>query len=119
MSSQADALNMRLVGQTDLNGHGDCMHVNVVNGYAFVGHMGENRIGTSVLDVRDPTAPRLVAQVPVPPHTHSHKVQVVGNVLLVNYEQYGSAGQGVTGLNVFDVSRPEQPREIGFLPMSG
>jgi hypothetical protein len=116
---EPDAHNMRLVGHNDLGGRGDCMHVNVVGGYAFVGHMGEHRIGTSVLDVRDPAAPRLLAQLPVPPHTHSHKVQVVGDVLLVNYEQYGSAGQGVTGLKVFDVSRPDLPRAIGFLPMTG
>ncbi len=116
---EADASNMRLIGHNDMSGRGDCMHVNVVDGYAFVGHMGENGIGTSILDVRDPAAPRLVTQIPVPAHTHSHKVQVVDGVLLVNYEQFGRAGQGVTGLKVFDVSRPEQPREIGFLPMTG
>ncbi|HZQ37136.1 MAG TPA: hypothetical protein VFD32_14495 [Dehalococcoidia bacterium] len=116
---EPDALNMRLIGHNDMGGRGDCMHVNVVDGYAFVGHMGENGIGTSILDVRDPTAPRLATQIPVPAHTHSHKVQVVDGVMLVNYEQFGRAGQGVTGLKVFDVSRPEQPREIGFLPMTG
>src|SRR5581483_7799586 len=98
---EPDAKNLRLVGHNDMNGRGDCMHVNVVGGYAFVGHMGENGIGTSVLDVRGPTAPPLVTQIPVPAHTHSHKVQVVDDVLLVNYEQLGRAGQGVTGLKVF------------------
>lgn len=116
---EPDARNMRLVGHNDLSGRGDCMHVNVVDGYAFVGHMGENGIGTSILNVHDPAQPALVAQIPVPAHTHSHKVQVVGDILLVNYEQYGRAGTGVTGLKVFDVSRPTQPREIGFLPMAG
>jgi hypothetical protein len=116
---QPDVENMRLVGHNDLGGRGDCMHVNVVDGYAYVGHMGENGIGTSILDVRNPSAPRLVAQLSVPPHTHSHKVQVVGDVLLVNYEQLGRTGKGVTGLTVFDVSRPAQPLEIGFLPMEG
>src|SRR5256885_2196878 len=54
MSSPADAWNMRLVGQTDLNGHGDCMHVNLKDHYAFVAHMGESRVGTSVVDIADP-----------------------------------------------------------------
>jgi hypothetical protein len=116
---EPDAHKLRLIGHNDMGGRGDCMHVNVVGGYAYIGHMGGNRIGTSVLDVSDPTSPRLVAQLPVPAHTHSHKVQVVGDVLLVNYEQYGRDGTGTTGLKVYDVSRPAEPREIGFLLMAG
>jgi len=116
---EPDAANMRLVGHNDIGGRGDCMHVNIVDGHAFVGHMGENGIGTSILDVRDPSNPRLVAQLDVPPHTHSHKVQVVDAIMLVNYEQFGRAGTGTTGLKVFDVSRPAAPREIAFLPMAG
>jgi hypothetical protein len=117
-AGEPDALNMRLIGHNDIGGKGDCMHINVVDGYAYVAHMGENGIGTSILDVSDPVAPRLVNQLLVPPFTHSHKVQIVGDVLLVNYEQYGR-GKGVTGLKVFDISKREQPREIGFLPMTG
>jgi len=118
-NGEPDARNMRLIGHNDMDGRGDCMHINVVDGYAYVAHMGENGIGTSILDVHDPAAPRLVNQLMVPPYTHSHKVQIVGDVLLVNYEQYGRGGKGVTGLKVFDISKREQPREIGFLPMTG
>src|SRR3982074_3210970 len=111
--SAAEAWNLRLVGHTDLNGHGDCMHVNVERGFAFVGHMGESRVGTSVVEVSDPRQPRLVAQLQTPPGTHSHKVQVVGDVLLVNYERSqlyepdAPSWQG--GLKVFDVSTPTAP----------
>jgi hypothetical protein len=118
---QAEALNLRLVGHTDLNGHGDCMHVNVANGFAYVAHMGESRVGTSVVDITDPRAPRVVAQLQTPPGTHSHKVQVVDNILLVNYEQnrleQATSWQG--GLKVFDISQPDQPREVAFLQMPG
>src|SRR5262245_28904755 len=112
MLAQAEALNMRLVGQTNLNGHGDGMHVNLKDGFAFVGHMGESRVGTSVVDVSHPTRPRVVTQLETPPGTHSHKVQVVGDVLLVNYERSpfeprAESWQG--GLKVFDVSSPAQP----------
>jgi hypothetical protein len=122
MLAQAEALNMRLVGQTGLNGHGDCMHVNLKGSFAFVAHMGESRVGTSVVDVSDPNSPRVVAQIETPPGTHSHKVQVVGDVLLVNYERspfepQPPGWQG--GLKVFDVSTPAQPREIAFLKMPG
>jgi hypothetical protein len=113
---------MRLVGQTDLNGHGDCMHVNLKDGFAFVAHMGESRVGTSVVDVSDPSRPRVVTQLETPVGTHSHKVQVVGDVLLVNYERSmfeprAASWQG--GLKVYDVASPAQPRELAFLPMAG
>ena len=120
--SQSDSLNMRLVGQTDLNGHGDCMHVNVKDGFAYVGHMGESRVGTSVVDVSDPRRPKVVAQLETPVGTHSHKVQVVGDVLLVNYERSmfePDAPNWQGGLKVFDISTPSQPREIAFLDMPG
>ena len=123
MSAQAAALNMRLVGQTNLNGHGDCMHVNVKDGFAFVGHMGQSRVGTSIVDVSDPRNPRVVAQLETPPGTHSHKVQVVGDVLLVNYERNAAfepdARSWQGGLKVFDIAQPARPREIAFLKMPG
>ena len=113
---------MRLVGQTNLNGHGDCMHVNLKDGFAFVAHMGETRVGTSVVDVSDPSRPRVVTQLETPLGTHSHKVQVVGDVLLVNhersmYEPQATSWQG--GLKVYDISSPAQPRELAFLGMPG
>src|ERR1700704_3788816 len=120
--SQSDSFNMRLVGQADLNGHGDCMHVNVKDGFAYVGHMGESRVGTSVVDVSDPRRPRVVAELETPVGTHSHKVQIVGDVLLVNHKRspFEPQPEGWSGgLKVFDISRPAQPREIAFLKMPG
>src|SRR5215467_12597232 len=129
MTSQTDApvsgtlaWNMRLVGQTDLHGHGDCMHVNLKDHYAFVAHMGESRVGTSVVDVSNPREPRVVAQLETPVGTHSHQVQVVGDILLVNYERSmfePNAPSWQGGLKVFDVANPATPREIAFLPMPG
>lgn len=122
MLAQAEALNMRLVGQTNLNGHGDCMHVNLKDGFAFVAHMGESRVGTSVVDVSDPSQPKVVTQLETPTGTHSHKVQVVGDVLLVNYERSmfePNAPSWQGGLKVFDISNPREPREIAFVAMKG
>jgi len=120
--SSAQSRNIELVGHTDLNGHGDCMHVNVKDGYAFVGHMGGDRVGTSVVDVSDPAAPEVVAQVHTPVGTHSHKVQVVGDLLVVNHErnwEEPDASEWSAGLKVYDISDPAQPRGVGFLPMEG
>jgi hypothetical protein len=113
-----EAWNLHLVGRADLDGEGDCMHVNIRDGYAYVGHMGER--GTSIIDVGDPTRPRLVQRIPSFPNTHGHKVQVVGDVLLVNRERIPrSSGPWVAGLSIYDVSRPTEPREIAFWPCGG
>lgn len=114
----AESWNMRLVGHTDLSGEGDTMHVNLKDGYAFVGHMGER--GTSIVDVRDPRDPRLVARIPSFPNTHGHKVQIVGDVMLVNREKIPrSSGPWLAGMAVYDVSRPAEPRQIGWWPCGG
>lgn len=114
--------NVRLIGQTDLGGHGDCMHVNVQDGFAYVGHMGGDRVGTSIVDVRDPSSPEVVAQILTPPGTHSHKVQVVGDALLVNHEKNPAepdAESWSAGVAVYDISEPADPRQIGFLTTPG
>ncbi len=74
---KAEARGLRLVGHTDLNGCGDGMHVARKASYAYVAHMGDSRIATSIVDVSDPTKPRVVRQMPAREGSHSHKVQVV------------------------------------------
>jgi hypothetical protein len=118
-----EASGLRVIGHTDLGGQGDCMHVNVTaDGYAYVGHMGDSRAGTSVVDVRDPRAPRPVGRVDTPPGTHSHKVQVVDDLLMVNYER-NPAEPGATewqaGVRLFDISERATPRPVGFHPTPG
>ncbi len=118
----AQASGLRLIGRHDLGGHGGAMHVNVQNGFAFVGHMGDDEIGTSVLDVSDPRQPRLVHQIRAPQGTHAHKVQVVGDIMLVNHERNPMDRQAQSwsaGLAVYDISKPWAPVQIGFLPSHG
>ncbi|TDC52796.1 hypothetical protein E1212_08055 [Jiangella ureilytica] len=118
-----ESLNMRLVGHTDFNGAGDGMHINLKDGYAFFGHMGNG--GTSIVDVRDPSAPRPIHRIPAPPNTRSHKVQIVGDTLLVNRERLKENHGGtldrpwIAGLSVYDVADPTRPREIGYWPCGG
>lgn len=114
--------NITAVGRTDLNGHGDCMHVNVQGDYAYVAHMGGDRVGTSVVDVSDPTRPTVVTQLETPAGTHSHKVQVVDDILVVNHERNPAepnATRWSAGLKFFDISDPRRPKEIGFFPTPG
>jgi hypothetical protein len=112
---------LELVGHSDLDGRGDGMQVMRSGDVLYVGHMGDFGVGTSVLDIADPSRPRVLRQIPVPKGTHSHKVQLADGLLLANHEQYpyrvGVAES--TGLLVYDIKDPREPRRIGFLPIDG
>src|SRR4051794_27162817 len=57
--------------------------------FAYVGHMRPPE-GTSIIDVADPRRPRIVSQITLPAHTHSHKVRAHGDIMLVNNELFRS-----------------------------
>jgi hypothetical protein len=80
------AKNVRRLGHLDLPGAGQ---VYVAGDYAYIGHLpNKPGLGTSVVDVSDPTKPRVVAQIDVgDPQSHSHKVRVVDGIMAVNVER--------------------------------
>ncbi|HLJ60363.1 MAG TPA: hypothetical protein VKZ50_11595 [bacterium] len=103
------------IGYLDCPGGGQVI---VEGRYAYVGHMAPPH-GTSIIDVADPASPRLVARLPVPDAVHSHKVRVLGDVMLVNHERYGAGAgdEGITpevGLKIYDIGDRSRPREIAF-----
>lgn len=76
--------NIRQLSHMDIEGGGEVV---VRDGYAYVGHM-KPPMGTSIIDVSDPSQPRVVAQVSPPDEwSHTHKVKVVGNLMITNVEQ--------------------------------
>ncbi len=105
MQAESYSENTRLIGHHDLDGSGDGMQV-IKNGqFAYVAHVGTSKMALSILDVSDPTSPRLIRQIPHPPNTHNHKVQIVGNTLIQNSEFISyiprtGPEEPVTGLNV-------------------
>jgi hypothetical protein len=113
--------NLRLIGHSDLRGHGNGGQVAVARRgsehYAYVGHMKD--MGTSILDVTDPGEPEVVSQVPIPENNHSHKVRVCGDLILVNREQLGDGQLFEAGLKIYDVSDPSDPAEISFFETGG
>lgn len=113
------ARGLRLVGHSDLGGYGDGMQVMRHGEALYVGHFGSSGMGTSVLDVSDPTQPRLVDQWPSPPGSHTHKVQVAEDLLLVNQEQFRGGDPFTAGMLVFDVREPLAPRLIGRFDSGG
>ncbi len=80
------AHKVRRLGHLDLAGAGQ---VTISDGYAFVGHIpNQDRLGTSVLDISDPRKPRVVAAVTLDDaQSHSHKVRVAGDIMVVNHER--------------------------------
>jgi hypothetical protein len=107
--------NIRMVSRIDIAGGGQVV---VQDGTAFVGHMDAPH-GTSILDVNDPKHPRVIAHVEIADGLHSHKVQVSGDVMVVNYERMKPNSKADAGLKIFDVSNREKPRQIGFYKTAG
>ena len=138
------ARNMRVVGHSDQGSRPDGVQIMVHRGYAYVGHMFSK--GFSVIDVRDARNPRAVNYVAAPPNTWTIHLQTHDDLLLVinakdmfaatefaDERAYYSGALGKTvgtaqaqrvrdwsaGLAVYDISRPENPRRIGFMPVEG
>lgn len=78
------AHNVRALGHLDLPGGGQVV---VQGGLAFVGHMKPPH-GTSIVDVSDPRHPKLLTTIMLDDDaSHTHKVRVVGDVMITNVEQ--------------------------------
>ena len=78
----ATSHGMKQVGYVDCAGGGQVI---VRNGIAYVGHMRAPH-GTTIIDVRDPKRPVVLAELSMPPGTHSHKLRIAGDVMVINQE---------------------------------
>jgi hypothetical protein len=110
--------HLRLLSRTRYGPTG-AGQVVVDRGYAYVAPMRD--LGTTIVDVRNARAPRVVAQLPLPANTHSHKVQVAGGLLVANHERLpGYAGEAFSaGVAIYDVAEPAAPRELAFFGTGG
>lgn len=78
------ARNISRLGHLDIEGGGQVV---VQGNYAYIGHM-KPPMGTSIIDVSDPSLPTVTAHVPPPDEwSHTHKVRVVGDLMITNVEQ--------------------------------
>jgi hypothetical protein len=137
------AKNMKIIGHTDMGGgRADGVQIMVNKGYAYVAHIFSK--GFSVIDVRDPRKPNPVNYIPSPPNTWSIHLQQHENLLLVinakdmfaqpeladerNYYKgkadFHSHDEPVernwtAGMAVYDISKPTEPKRIGFMPVDG
>jgi hypothetical protein len=92
MNSAAGELarNVRRLGHLDLAGAGQ---VTIAGRHAYVGHLpNREQLGTTIVDVSEPARPRIVATVMLEdPRSHSHKVRVAGDLMVVNHERNPTA----------------------------
>src|SRR5919109_742256 len=113
----------RLLAQTDLGGHGnggEGMGLLARNGRRtlFIAHES-GPVNFSVVDVTEPSRPRLIHQARLPhQEVRSNSLAVCGELLAVAYQTLRAAGSPA-GLELFDVSDPERPRAISFFDTSG
>src|SRR5579875_3375677 len=114
---------MRLLGQHDLGGRGNCGEGTALlcragRRYLYLAHES-GPANFSVVDVTDPATPRLLAQTTVPHRgVRSNSLAVADDLLVVAY-QVSAPGQRPAGIEVFDLAEPAEPRSIGALDLSG
>jgi hypothetical protein len=139
------ARKMRILAHCDQGGRPDGVQIMVHRGFAYIGHMFSK--GFSVIDVRDPKRPRAVNYLPAPPGTWNIHLQSHDDLLLVinakdmfaaaefaDEKAYykGQLGKAVStadkpsagrdwtaGLAVYEISTPQTPRRIAFMPVDG
>ena len=134
------AHKISFVGYSDQGGRADGAQIMVNKGHAFVAHPFSG--GVTVIDVRDPRAPKPVAFLPVHPRSWSIHCQAHGNLLLVIEEfdffklqvkdYYGKSldfsdpkltgKRGVdysAGFRIYDIKNPANPKRIGFMDVDG
>ena len=118
MASHNGSHRLRLISRTKYGPTG-AGQVIVDRGHAYIAPMKD--AGTTIVDVRNPRAPKVVAQVALPPNTHGHKVQVANGVMVVNHERLpGYTGAEFSaGVAIYDVENPAAPRDLAIFATGG
>ncbi len=114
--------NVRLVGHSDLNGWGDTFQIQVRDGLCYVaasGACGHN--GMTVLDVSDPSKPKVVHQIEDRPSARTHKILLVEDALYTNSEKKPGVEdpEVIGGMRIFDLADPRRPRLAGQIEAEG
>ena len=108
--------NVRHLCRMEIPGGGQI----VIQGhYAFVGHQ-HRPDGTTILDISDPRRPQIVSKLMTAhPWTHSHKVRVVGDLMVVNSEIEPGAGNRRDypdgGFRIYDIKDKSNPKLLAFV----
>ena len=108
--------NIRHLCRQEISGGGQI----VIQGhYVYIGHQ-HGPEGTTILDISDPRNPKTVSVLMVPhPWSHSHKVRVIGDLMVVNSEIEPGKGDRHAypdgGFRIYDIRNKTAPRLLSFL----
>lgn len=121
--------NFTIVSYTDLDGWDRPTEIRVTQDakIAYTAHNpppqeGRNN-GVTIIDVSNPSQPRVLARAVNPPGVHSQYVGIIGNLLVLNQEKVRLDRVGGVrpelktwdpGIRLFDVRDPAKPREVGY-----
>jgi hypothetical protein len=112
-SGPMGSANVKHLCRMELGGAGQ---VTIDGNYAYLGYMYGPE-GTSILDISDPRNPKMLTTVMLEnKQSHSHKVRVVGDIMVVNSEERPVTGQpyGDGGFRIYDISDKTNPKLIHF-----
>jgi len=110
--------NIKHLCRMGLSGAGQ---VTIVGNYAYLGYMYGPE-GTSILDISNPQDPMLLTTIMLDnKRTHSHKVRVTGDIMVVNSEERPVTGATYDdgGVRIYDITDKSNPKLIRFLKTYG
>ncbi|MCS0494751.1 hypothetical protein NVS89_06545 [Ancylobacter sp. MQZ15Z-1] len=120
----SDTYGFRLLGEDLLSGFGavgEGMSMQLTGDkrrIMWLAHEGPPKNFTGV-DVSDPRRPKVIAQTDMPHgKVRSNSLEVCGDLLAVAYQTV-EPGMTPAGIELFDISVPENPRSISFFDCSG
>jgi hypothetical protein len=107
--------NVRHLCRQEISGGGQIV---IQGNHAFIGHQ-HGPEGTTILDISDPRNPRTVSVLMAShPWSHSHKVRVVGDLMVVNSEIEPGKGDRHAypdgGFRIYDIKDKAAPKLLSF-----
>lgn len=122
--SQTLSWNMKLISHNELQGFGgvgEGISLQIANDgrrILWLAHESAPKNFTAV-DVTDVKNPKVICQTDLPhAKVRSNSLDVVGNLMAVAY-QTKEMGAKPAGMDLFDISKPEEPRLISHFDASG
>jgi hypothetical protein len=85
----------------------------------WLGHEGAPKNFTAI-DVTDPKNPKQIIQTELPHNKmRSNNLEVLGDVMFVSHQIRGQPGLTPAGFDIWDISKPEEPKKITHFDASG
>ena len=124
-ASQTLSLNMKLVSHHEMGGFGgvgEGMGMQKTKDgrrVMWLGHEGAPKNFTAI-DVTDPKNPKQIIQTELPHNEmRSNNLEVLGDTMFVSHQIRGKRGMTPAGFDIWDISKPEEPRKITHFDASG